>query len=85
MIDKIIRIKDGRSYYVIDAYKKNDRMFIFGIEALEQNDLLTNLCTIFEAKVEDGKVTLHDIDDQELDEVNKVFIERFKSSKGISV
>lgn len=85
MIDKIIKLQGGKEYYILDAFRKEGRIFIFGLEANNEKEILTNVAVVCEIQNNNGTFKLVDLEPEELREVNKVFIQRIKDSKGIEL
>ena len=80
MIDKIIKLSNGSNYYVLDGFERNKRIFLFGVEVDNENDLATNNCSICEWKCENEKYSVIDIPNEELEQINNIFISRLHNA-----
>lgn len=81
MTDKIIKLKDGLEYYVIDEFIENKRIFLFGIQVDSSSEVLTDNCVVCEIKFDGSGLVLSNIENiAEQESINNKFIERLKES-----
>ena len=80
MIGKIIKLSNGSNYYVLDGFERNKRIFLFGVEVDNENDLTTNNCSVYELKCENEKYSVIDIPSEELEQINNIFISRLHNA-----
>ena len=77
MIDKVIKLSDGTTYYILDEVIDNNRQFVFSI--LCDYEKIKNKYYIFELSVIDGKLNAKTIDEKNiLNNMKKLFLERLK-------
>ena len=85
MIDKVIQIGNGDEYYILDAFRKEGRIFAFAVKADTDQDVLFNALSIFEIKNTGDNFTIVDLEPEEMKKVSNVFAQRLRGSKGIEL
>lgn len=81
MTDKIIKLKDGLEYYVIDEFIENKRIFLFGVQVDSASEILSENCVVCEIKFEGSGLVATNIEDMdELETINNKFIARLKEA-----
>lgn len=82
MIDKVIKLKDGLQYYVLDEFVKNRRIFLFAIQVDNAKEIVTDKCIVCEVKYKNDGLVIDNVSDMnELEEINNIFISRLTDKK----
>ncbi len=79
MKDKVLRLKDGNIYYILDEIINEDRRFIFSV--LCDYETIKNDYYILELVMDNGKlITKSVIDEEILYNIKKIFLEKMLKS-----
>ena len=78
MKDKVLRLKDGNIYYILDEIITENRRFIFSV--LCDYETIKNNYYILELVMDNGKLMAKSVMDKiVLDNIKKIFLENLKS------
>lgn len=79
MKDKVITLKKGTRYYIIDETKIDGRLFCLGVELLEESEELTNNYMMFELVYSDDNCSIKKVTDDKIKEkLINLFVDNFK-------
>lgn len=83
MKDKIIELKNGINYYVLEELVYNNKKYIFGAECdLEKDTIKENDFIVMEVTLKDNELVLDDITDDNIAQiVTNMFMDKFRNSK----
>lgn len=82
MIDKIIKLTDNTTIYILDEIDYKNKKFIYGVECDTEKELLKENYFVLEVKVKNDILTLDNINDVEIESVvNNIFLSRVKELK----
>ena len=82
MIDKIIKLTDNTTIYILDEIDYKNKKFIYGVECDSETELLKENYFVLEVKVKNDILTLDNINDVEIESVvNNIFLSRVKELK----
>ena len=80
MVDKVLRLKDGTRYYILDELTQNSKKFIFGVECDLYNNTNKDNYIILELLINENKLVVKDIDDIDtLKDITEQFLSNLKS------
>ena len=78
MKDKVLKLKDGNIYYILDEIITENRRFIFSV--LCDYETIKNNYYILELVMDNGKLMAKSVMDKiVLDNIKKIFLENLKS------
>lgn len=81
MMDKVIRLKDGLEYYVIDQIIEEDKIYLFAIQVDSKSEEVTDKCIVCEVKFKNHDLVVDNISDlNEQERINDIFISRIKKN-----
>jgi len=79
MIDKVINLKDGLEYYVIDQIIDNGKIYLFAVQVDSASEEVTDKCIVCEVKTKNYNLVVDNIsDEKEQERINDIFISRMK-------
>jgi len=79
MIDKVIKLKDGLEYYVIDQIIDNGKIYLFAVQVDSASEEVTDKCIVCEVKTKNYNLVVDNIsDEKEQERINDIFISRMK-------
>lgn len=82
MIDKIVRLADNTTIYILDEIDYKNKKFIYGVECDKEKEILKENYFVLEVKVKDDALILDNINDIEIESVvNNIFLSRVKELK----
>ena len=82
MIDKIIKLTDNTTIYILDEIDYKNRKFIYGVEWDSEKEILKENYFVLEVKVKNESLILDNINDVEIESVvNNIFLYRVKELK----
>ena len=83
MKDKIIEIKEGTNFYVLEELKYNDKKYIFGAKCdLEKDTIEENNFIIQEVTIKDNQLVLNDLENEEEAKIiANMFIEKIGNAE----
>lgn len=82
MKDKVIKLKNGLQYSVLDEMIVDRVPYIFGVQVDNAAGIITENFIIMKIEYIEGKVFVNDVDNNEIyDKVSKMFLERIKDIK----
>lgn len=80
MKDKVITLKDGVKYYIIDETYLDNRNFCLGVEVLEKKEEITDNYLMFEVVSSESGSFIKKVDDVSIKEkLLNLFVNSFKN------
>lgn len=79
MIDKLVKLKNGLEYIVINQTILDKKIYVFARRVDSKAESILNDYLVCQVNVVDGKVFFEDIEDKELlKKLNNIFISELK-------
>ncbi len=79
MINKVIKLKDGLEYYVIDQIIEDKKIYLFAVQVDNYSLDVIDKCVVCEVKFKDDGLVVDNVSDtNEQEKINNIFISRMK-------
>ncbi len=80
MMDKVIKLKDGLEYYVIDQIIEDEKIYLFAIQVDSSSEEVTDKCIVCEVRFKNYDLVVDNIsNEKEQEKINDIFISRMKN------
>lgn len=79
MKDKVLRLKDNSTYYILDELAYNDSKYIFVVECDSKADTCKDIYSILEMTINENKLVVKNVNDFNiLQYISNIFLSRLK-------
>lgn len=80
MKNKIITLKNGKDFYIIEELNYNDKKYILGSECdLEKDQINEEELDLFELSIKDGDLIINNVEDETAQIVTNLIIKKIRS------